>query len=108
MATGDAKTPGSGKSNPFGGGQGTTPGAGKAKPFDPQTGTGSSAGGKAAPFDQFAQSNPQAGYNDVELAQVVTADGGRVLKADPGNQPSAVDVGTRTEGQAKSGFKLNG
>ena len=98
--------PGDGKNNPFVGGG--SPGAGKGKPFDLMTGTGPAAPGKAPPFDQFAQSNPQMGYSDIELAQELTADGGRILKADPGNAPSAMDVGTRTLGQARSGFKLNG
>lgn len=96
--------PGDGKNNPFVGGG--SPGSGKGGKFDLQAGHGPTAPGKAPPFDQFAQANPQGGYSDVELAQEVP--GGRILKADPGSAPSATDVGTRTQGQAKSGFRLNG
>jgi len=98
--------PGDGKNNPFTRGQG---GAAGKQTFDLQAGQGASATGKAPPFDQFAQSNPQAPAK-YDTAQV-PGGGIDVLATphvNPGTAASATDIGTRTHGQAKSGFKLNG
>jgi hypothetical protein len=93
---------GDGKNSPFVGSPGTSKGT-----FNPQTGQGTSSG-KAPPFDQYAQQNPQqkGGAFDIQAAQ--TPAGGPMLYADPpGNAPSAADVGT-TAGANRPPFRLKG
>jgi hypothetical protein len=104
MAT--STPPGNGKSSPFVTSPGSGGGAGK---FDLQAGRGAPAAGKAPPFDQFAQRVPtDGGGSGHDIQQAQTPAGGVDLKADPPNAASSADVGTRTQGQNKSGFKLNG
>lgn len=83
-----AKTaPGDGQTNPFGNGKG-------------------GAAGKAPPFDQNAQSNPQKPYQP-ELATAQTPAGGTMLYADPPNAASSDDVGTKATGN-RPPFRLKG
>jgi hypothetical protein len=98
--------PGDGKSSPFVSSPGSGGGAGK---FDLQAGRGQPAAGKAPPFDQFAQRVPtDGGGSGHDIAQAQTPAGGTMLKADPPNAASSADVGTRTQGQSRSGFSLKG
>lgn len=97
--------PGNGKNTPFV----TSPGAGGGAKFDLQAGRGAPAAGKAPPFDQFAQVVPRDGGGPgYDIQQAQTPAGGPMLHADPPNAASSADVGTRTQGQNKSGFSLKG
>jgi len=74
---GDGKTPGTGSSSPFGDGQGGI------------------SGGRAAPFDQFAQSNPQkpTSFGSFPKGQIPAS--GEILKADPvAGSIRAAQIGT--------------
>jgi hypothetical protein len=77
MAQGDGKTPGTGSSSPFGDGQGGI------------------SGGRAAPFDQFAQSNPQRPVSPTSFPKGQVPAGGEILKADPvAGSIRAAQIGT--------------
>lgn len=108
---------GDGKTSPFGAGNGKGAPASGGK-FDANTGTiAGGGGGKAAPFDQFAQKNPQKAMEAVRAPELTGASGepsggltpfSDVEKGNAVNPERARERGVGSIGNAQSPFRLNG
>lgn len=86
---------------------GKQPGNGSSSPFG--NGSGGSGGGRAVPFNQHAQSNPQKPVANVEIDTASMPAGGPMLYADAQRgSPSAADVGAGSLGGGKPPFRLKG